>query len=144
MGKQHAVASCLAGGTDINSGNTYKNNLAAAVAENITNRQAVEAALFNAYKIRFRLGLFDPKAEDANKDVPWSVVGSDAHKASSALASRQGMTLLKNEGGLLPFTPSNSIAVLGTDVDNIGATMGNYNADNICLRSSEDNSIDTS
>merc|ERR1711998_700584 len=95
---KHAVADCLAGGTDINSGGTYKGNLAAAVSEKVTTREAVEAALFNAYKIRFRLGLFDPQANDANKDIPMTVVGSDEHKASSALASRQGMTLMKNDG----------------------------------------------
>ena len=43
------------------------------------------------------------------------------------------MVLLKNdfERGL-PFTPGKHLVVVGTDVKNIAATMGNYNGNNIC------------
>ena len=79
------------------------------------------------------LGLFDPKARDENKDIGWEVVGSEKHKASSLLAAKQSMTLLRNDGNLLPFNPSQTLAVIGTDADDLSETIGNYNSDNICL-----------
>ena len=53
---QHATADCLAGGTDINSGDTYKHNLESAVSAGVTSRNATNAALRNAFMVRFRLG----------------------------------------------------------------------------------------
>jgi len=130
---EHAVAACLKGGTDINSGNTYKNHLEASLESGLTSNEDVLAALRNSFRVRFRLGLFDPKEKDENKEIGWEVVGRDEHKASSLLAAKQGMTLLKNDGDLLPFSPAKSLAVIGTDVDKLAHTIGNYQADNICL-----------
>ena len=43
------------------------------------------------------------------------------------------MVLLKNDVDRgLPFTPGKRLVVVGTDVENIAATMGNYNGNNIC------------
>ena len=123
----HAVASCLAGGTDINSGGTYSHNLASSIAKNITKIADARAALHNAFKVRFRLGLFDPHVDNKNKQIPTSVIGSDAHHAASALTARQSMILLKNDGATLPLTPGGKIAVIGTSSNSILDLLGNYN-----------------
>ena len=47
-----AVRDCLLGGTDIDSGGTYSNHLASAVAAGDVSRDAVDQALFNSYKMR--------------------------------------------------------------------------------------------
>lgn len=130
---EHAVADCLAGGTDINSGDTYSKNLQAAVEAGVATLEDTNAALRNAFKVRFRLGLFDPKEKDENRDIPWEVVGSEEHKAWSLLAARQSMTLLKNEEDVLPFNAGRSLAVIGTDANALAHTIGNYESDNICL-----------
>jgi len=56
---QHATAMCLAGGTDINSGDTYQKNLAPAIANGVVPLTDAQRALHNAYRFRMRLGLFD-------------------------------------------------------------------------------------
>ena len=46
--------------------------------------------------MRMRLGLFDPVADQPYEKYGPAVVGSAAHHALSAAASRAGMTLYKN------------------------------------------------
>ena len=133
---EHATADCLAGGTDINSGGTYAKYLAKSIAAKVTPDADARAALRNAYKIRMRLGLFDPKVPNANRGIKTDVIGSAEHKAASLLASYQSMTLLKNDAAVLPLKPGGKLAVIGSSVDAIADTMGNYNGDNICPRKS--------
>ena len=62
---------------------------------------------------KFRLGLFDdPYMEPAETE---RVVGCDAHRALALRAARETITLLRNDGGLLPLDPARlrSIAVIG-------------------------------
>jgi beta-glucosidase len=62
---------------------------------------------------KFRLGLFDdPYVDPAEAE---RVVGCDAHRALALRAARETITLLKNDGALLPLDPARfrSIAVIG-------------------------------
>ena len=62
---------------------------------------------------KFRLGLFDdPYVDPAETE---RVVGCDAHRALALRAARETITLLRNDGGLLPLDPARlrSIAVIG-------------------------------
>ena len=133
----HAAADCLKGGTDINSGGTYKSELATGLASGVINISDARQALHNAYGFRMRLGLFDPNITDKNRDIPVSVIGSAAHHQASLEAARQSLILLKNNLGTgLPFTPGKRLVVVGSDVDDIAAIMepGNYNANNVRAR----------
>jgi len=132
---QHAAADCLAGGTDINSGNTYMHEIAPGIAAGVINISSAQAALRNAYGFRMRLGLFDPNITDKNRAIPVDAIGSVENHQASLDAARQSMILLKNdEAKGLPFTPGKRLVVVGSDVDSLAAIMepGNYNADNIC------------
>jgi hypothetical protein len=131
---QEATADCLAGGTDVNSGNTYKANLAPGVEDGTVRLEDAQAALRNAYRFRMRLGLFDgPNVSGANWDFNASVVGADAHRASSLDASKQSMVLLKNDASRgLPFSAGKKLVVVGVDANNVVATLGNYVGNNIC------------
>jgi hypothetical protein len=135
---EHATRDCLAGGTDINSGGTYKSYLASGIKSGVVPDASARTALRNAFRVRMRLGLFDPKVPNKNRDIGTEEIGSAAHKASSAFASLQSMVLLKNDGGVLPFAPGGKLAVVGTSADSIDDTMGNYNGDNICPRKPTD------
>ena len=142
----HAAAACLEGGTDINSGFVYLNEIEHGVASGVIPEAAVRTALRNAYGFRMRLGLFDPDntTTDKNRDIPVTAIGAAEHKEASLDAARQSLVLLKNdppERGL-PFTPGKRLAVIGTDVDSIISLMepSNYNADNICPRTKHSSS----
>lgn len=62
---------------------------------------------------KFRLGLFDDPYTDPERAA--SVAGCDAHRALALQAARETVTLLKNDGGLLPLNAGaiKTIAVIG-------------------------------
>ncbi len=66
---------------------------------------------------KFRMRLFDDPYVDA--DVAHAVVGSAPHQALALEAARDTITLLKNDGGLLPLDVSaiKTIAVIGPNAD---------------------------
>jgi xylan 1,4-beta-xylosidase len=119
-----AEASCQAvgnGGCDVDSGNTYLNGLLHGVAnESLTdcNMADVDASLFNTFRVRFRLGLFDPPA-----DSPfWKLnvkddMGTDASKALNLRAALESLVLLRNDDAILPLSTGIDIAVVGPHGD---------------------------
>jgi beta-glucosidase len=66
---------------------------------------------------KFKLGLFDdPYVDPAEAE---RVVGCDDHRAFARQAAREAITLLKNEGGLLPLNPARlkTLAVIGPNAN---------------------------
>jgi beta-glucosidase-like glycosyl hydrolase len=63
---------------------------------------------------QFRLGLFDPAAQQPYRSIPASVVNSTQHQQLALDAAHQGMVLLKNNGKL-PLVQSaiKQVAVVG-------------------------------
>ena len=55
-----ATRQCLMGGTDIDSGGTYRGNLAKAVEDGELDVKYARLGLKNSYKMRMMMGLFDP------------------------------------------------------------------------------------
>eukprot|EP00755_Sulcionema_specki_P029901 Sspe_Gene.93162::Locus_65868_Transcript_2_2_Confidence_0.667_Length_2346::g.93162::m.93162 len=123
----HAAAECLASGTDIDSGKTYIDFLQSAVQKGLVTKEVVQQRLHNSLKMRFEMGLFDPNVTNRFKEIPKEVIGQPSHRAASLTAARQAMTLLKNEGGLLPFAKGKKVAVIGTSANSSTDILGNYN-----------------
>jgi beta-glucosidase len=81
----------------------------------------MDAALRGNFRMRFRLGEFDPPAQvpystvDGNS-TPWT---SDTAKALARLVTQKSVVLLKNDGNLLPLdkTTLKSLAVVGPNAD---------------------------
>eukprot|EP00940_MAST-03C_sp_MAST-3C-sp2_P001367 g1367.t1 len=128
-----AVRQCLMGGTDIDSGNTYANNLAAAISAGEVSLSLVREALRNAYRMRFRMGLFDGDSlSNPYRQIDLSEVGSS--QDLSLEAARKSMVLLKNAGvnangqtGVLPFaSKTGTAAVIGQSANDTMAYTGNY------------------
>jgi beta-glucosidase-like glycosyl hydrolase len=82
----------------------YSNHLIDAYADKKVSLATIKRALFNTFQIRFRLGLFDPKASS-----PWSKLNQhdDVDTAEAQQlnkeASRQSLVLLQNKKRTLPF-----------------------------------------
>jgi beta-glucosidase len=81
----------------------------------------MDAALAGNFRMRFRLGEFDPPAMVPYSTVdgtstPWT---SDAAKALARLVTQESIVLLKNSGNLLPLNKSTlkSLAVIGPNAD---------------------------
>eukprot|EP00912_Choanoflagellata_sp_UC4_P000531 UC4_evm3s330 len=130
-----AATRCLLGGTDIDSGGTYMGNLYDAIQGGELQEDVARLALRNSYKMRFKLGLFDPSIDNKYKKITTSVVGSDEHQAMSLFAAKKGMVLLKK--GPLPFTKGKRVAVIGQSVSKTQAYTGNYDGP-LCPRGGAD------
>ena len=73
---------------------------------------------------KFQMGLFDDPYVDP--DEAERVVGCDAHRELALQAARETITLLKNEGNLLPLDPDGikTIAVIGPNANR--SLLGGY------------------
>lgn len=120
--KTEAEAACVAlvnGTTDVCSGVPYHSALMSCPHD------AINAALFRTFKLRFQLGLFDPIANQPYWNTPLSAVDTPASRALNAQATRESMVLLKNVGGFLPLAPGKTIAVIGPHALAQAALVGN-------------------
>lgn len=123
-----ASADAVLHGTDLECGDVYR-ALPAAVEAGLITEEQIDISLKKLFKIRFRLGLFNPKEKDPYGNIPESVLECDAHKVQALNIARQSMVLLKNESNLLPLSTKKvkKIAVLGPNADNEVTQLGNYN-----------------
>ncbi|MEK3881816.1 glycoside hydrolase family 3 C-terminal domain-containing protein [Paenibacillus sp. PL2-23] len=77
----------------------------------------LDRALRNTFRVRIRLGEWDPAERNPYSDVPESKLCAPEHAALSLRAAREGVVLLKNNG-LLPLSgKSGSVAVVGPLAD---------------------------
>jgi beta-glucosidase len=74
----------------------------------------IDSAVARVLRIKFALGLFETARVDPEEAA--RVSGSDAHRTLAHEAARASLTLLKNDGGVLPLQPPlRSVAVIGAD-----------------------------
>ena len=85
--------------------------------------RAIDEAVRRVLRAKFELGLFEnPYVDPA---IAASANGSPENRDLALQAARESIVLLKNEGGVLPFSKSiRSIAVIGTDA--VEARTGGY------------------
>ncbi len=101
----------------------YGKPLLEAVQEHLVPVSAVDEAVRNVLRAKFRLGMFenryvDPKAASSINDAP-------GHRALAREAARKSIVLLKNDNALLPLpTTLTSIAVIGPAADEV--QLGGY------------------
>ncbi|MGR6546325.1 glycoside hydrolase family 3 C-terminal domain-containing protein [Paenibacillus tundrae] len=76
----------------------------------------IDRALFNTFRVRFRLGEFDPEEGNPYASIGEEAMMTDKAKALSLRAAREQVVLLKNENGTLPLdkTKAGKVAVIGT------------------------------
>ena len=94
------------------------------VREGTLPESLIDARIEPMLRAKFRLGLFEDPYVDP--DAAERIVRDPAHRALALDAARRTITLLKNEGGLLPIDPSRvrTIAVIGPNADRV--MLGGY------------------
>jgi len=82
----------------------------------------VDRALINIFRVRFRLGQFDPKENNPYAKIPESVLCAAEHAELAKRAAEQSVVLLKNDG-ILPLRRAEvkSAAVAGPTADAVWA-----------------------
>ncbi|MFE6618874.1 glycoside hydrolase family 3 N-terminal domain-containing protein [Streptomyces sp. NPDC057740] len=119
--KVSAGALALAAGVDLSLWDEGFTHLEEAVERGLVTEEALDAAVARVLRLKFRLGLFDQR--DAT--VPFPVGGREL----STAVARSAVTLLRNDGGVLPLSASVSrVAVLGPQSATAAHQSGDYTA----------------
>jgi beta-glucosidase len=122
-----AAVAAVKAGTDLTCGGEYA-SLIDEVKGGRIDEGTLDRSLERLFVARFRLGMFDPPERVPYARIPISENDSSAHRQVAREAERKAIVLLKNEGGVLPLSPSiRQIAVVGPSADDPVALLGNYN-----------------
>jgi beta-glucosidase len=83
----------------------------------------IDEAVSNILRVKYMLGLF----EDAypKKDLAYSV-GSEGSRQVNLQAAQEAMTLLKNDGGLLPLAKTQRVLVTGPCANKLSVLNGGW------------------
>ena len=124
---EDAAAMALNAGLDVDLGGDAYRNLVSAARSGKLDSGALDRAVGRVLTLKFEMGLFENpyvKPESAR-----SVGGFRSGEVAREVA-RQSITLLKNEGNLLPLEvrPSMKIALVGPNADNAYNMLGDYTA----------------
>lgn len=86
-----------------------------ALREGLLTEEDLDRALANTFRIRFRLGEFDPEEGNPYAAIDDSVILSKAHSDLSLEAAKESIVLLKNDHAALPLSASalSKVAVIG-------------------------------
>ena len=104
----------------------WQEGLARLVSSGRLKEEVIRRACGRVLRVKFMLGLFDRPYTDEGRQAV--CVHSAGHLELAREIARQSITLLKNEGGLLPLKKdTGTIAVLGPGADR--AVLGDYTPD---------------
>ena len=93
---------------------TFIKNLKRSLEENVVSMQAIDNAVRNSLRLKFRMGLFD----NPYIATPQRVKYAEEHLKAAKEAVEQSVILLKNSNGTLPLTDNvRTIAVVGPMAD---------------------------
>ncbi|WP_278622558.1 beta-glucosidase BglX [Parabacteroides gordonii] len=102
---------------------TFIRHLEALVKEKKVSEAAIDEAVRNILRLKFRLGLFDNPYVNTDQDVKYA----PTHLAKAKEAVEQSVILLKNDEETLPFTDKiRTIAVVGPLADAAHDQMGTW------------------
>ncbi|MBA4862307.1 glycoside hydrolase family 3 C-terminal domain-containing protein [Streptomyces sp. PSKA54] len=124
--KVAAGALALNAGVDLSLWDEGFTHLEEAVERGLVGEDVLDAAVARVLSLKFRLGLFErPYSADRSAQPP----SPDRGRALSTALARAAVTLLHDDGGVLPIRPGVSrIAVLGPHAATTAHQLGDYTA----------------
>lgn len=128
-GAAAAAAAAVLHGTDCEcSGNGAYRALSEAIAAGFLTEADLDVSLKRLFKIRFRLGMFDPADRVPYSKITMDVLESPEHKAHALEMAQKSIVLLKNEKNLLPLDKKKikKIALVGPNADDKSVLLANY------------------
>ncbi|MFF5967916.1 glycoside hydrolase family 3 N-terminal domain-containing protein [Streptomyces collinus] len=102
----------------------YGENLAAAIRDGELSETLVDEAVLRVLTHKFQLGLFENPYVDTEPTRIMSL--AEEGKDLSLRLARESVTVLKNEGGVLPLAGARRIAVIGPHADRPGSAFAPY------------------
>lgn len=120
-----AAAMALNAGVDLSLWDTAFTTLEEAVEQGLVSMTTLDQAVRRVLRVKFMLGLFEDWRADPV--AAGEVVGSAPVRAASLALARDSMTLLKNDGALLPLPVTlKRVAVIGPNADSLYNQLGDY------------------
>jgi len=114
---KHAVAHTIKSGIDSITDDhaISKQALRDALAEGLLSENDMDVALRNTFRVRFRLGEFDPDEINPYSGITESAICSPKHAELARHSVRKSIVLLKNDNKTLPLHADklNKVAVIG-------------------------------
>ncbi len=120
-----ASAKAVLSGTDVECGSNYL-KLPAAVKEGLITEAQLNESVIKLLTARFEVGDFDDDETVEWRKIGMDVVASKEHKQLALDMARQGIVLLQNRNNILPLRPTDKIAVIGPNAENVPMLWGNY------------------
>jgi beta-glucosidase len=100
------------------------------VAEGVVPMSRIDDAVTRILRVKFAMGLMDPKRNQLADRTLQKNFGSPEHRAVARQAVRESLVLLKNEGNALPLSKTAArIHVAGKNADDIGNQCGGWTID---------------
>ncbi|MDR0669677.1 MAG: glycoside hydrolase family 3 C-terminal domain-containing protein [Treponema sp.] len=128
---EESAALALNAGCDLNCGCTYP-ELTVSYKKGLVSMEAIDRALTRLLRTRFKLGMFDPPAEDRWAGLDRRVINCEKHRDLAKRAALESIVLLKNGTlsngtNLLPLdSSSKEILLVGPGAANAHTLFGNY------------------
>lgn len=120
-----AGALALDAGVDLSLWDVGFTQLAEAVERGLVAEEVLDSAVARVLRLKFRLGLFDQEAETGAGTTRFPSNGREV----STLVARAAVTLLHDDGGVLPVSAAVSrLAVLGPQSATAAHQLGDYTA----------------
>ena len=121
---------------DIDCGGSLDGWLNASLNDGSLPESAVDTALTHLFSVQFRLGMYDPAANQPYTQLTTSAINTPDHQQLALDAARQGMVLLKNDGNTLPLSAGTikTIAAIGPNGEATRAPVWSVHF-SICFRS---------
>ncbi len=113
-------------GVDIDLGANAFSKLVQAVENGEVGVEVIDDAVRRILRMKFEMGLFEHPF--VNPEAAANGVGTEEHTALARQAARESITLLKNEGQVLPLNRGARVAVVGPNAHNVYNMLGDYTA----------------
>lgn len=122
---EQAAVMAMQAGVDVDLGGKAYAELEKAVLKGALSEKLIDQACARVLRKKFEMGLFEKPYVSVKAAQE---VRSAEHKQVALDAARQLITLLKNDGGVLPLSKNLRLAVVGPNADNVYNLLGDYTA----------------